>query len=152
MILWRWETGLSNRRQRKYVPAETTALCVIFTILVSFLRDNALFASKAKIKVVWNFSNGAASKWPAEWEKISNHIDFSLWSNRAITQKIFFYIFKWDQNHENHTLCRGESGDWCILYLPSLRHLSCFLKFLRTTTTALHCTMGEIGSKKWQVS
>ena len=31
------------------------ALCVIFTILVSFSRDNALFASKAKINVVWNF-------------------------------------------------------------------------------------------------
>ena len=28
------------------------ALCVIFTILVSFFRDNALFASKAKINVV----------------------------------------------------------------------------------------------------
>ena len=27
------------------------ALCVIFSILVSFSRDNALFASKAKIKV-----------------------------------------------------------------------------------------------------
>ena len=26
-------------------------LCVIFTILVSFSRDNALFASKAKINV-----------------------------------------------------------------------------------------------------
>ena len=31
------------------------ALCVIFTILVSFSRDNALFASKAKINVFWNF-------------------------------------------------------------------------------------------------
>ena len=29
--------------------AAAAALCVIFTILVSFLRDNALFASKAKI-------------------------------------------------------------------------------------------------------
>ena len=28
------------------------SLCVIFTILVSFWRDNALFASKAKINVV----------------------------------------------------------------------------------------------------
>ena len=28
-------------------------LCVIFTILVSFSRDNALFASKAKINVFW---------------------------------------------------------------------------------------------------
>ena len=31
------------------------ALCVIFTILVSFSRDNALFASKAKINVFWKF-------------------------------------------------------------------------------------------------
>ena len=37
---------------RKWAAA---ALCVIFTILVSFSRDNALFASKAKIIVVWNF-------------------------------------------------------------------------------------------------
>ena len=28
-----------------------TALCVIFTILVAFSRDNALFASKAKINI-----------------------------------------------------------------------------------------------------
>ena len=33
----------------------THSLCVIFTILVSFSRDNAWFASKAKIKVVWYF-------------------------------------------------------------------------------------------------
>ena len=32
-----------------------SSLCVIFTILVSFSWDNALFASKAKINVVWNF-------------------------------------------------------------------------------------------------
>ena len=31
------------------------ALCVIFTILVSFSHDNALFASKAKINVFRNF-------------------------------------------------------------------------------------------------
>ena len=31
------------------------SLCVIFTILISFSRDNALFASKAKINVFWNF-------------------------------------------------------------------------------------------------
>ena len=31
------------------------SLCMIFTILVSFSRDNALFASKAEINVVWNF-------------------------------------------------------------------------------------------------
>ena len=33
------------------IPLIIFALCVIFTILVSFLRDNALFASKAKINV-----------------------------------------------------------------------------------------------------
>ena len=30
-------------------------LCMIFTILISFSRDNAMFASKAKINVFWNF-------------------------------------------------------------------------------------------------
>ena len=49
------------------------------------------------------FSNGAAQKGPLEWEKISNNVDFSLLGNRATTQSIFFDIFKWDQNHENHT-------------------------------------------------
>ena len=34
---------------------KNAALCVIFTILVSFSWDNELFASKAKINVVWNF-------------------------------------------------------------------------------------------------
>ena len=49
--------------------APSAALCVIFTILVSFLRDNALFASKAKINVFWNFANGAVLKGPAKWRK-----------------------------------------------------------------------------------
>ena len=31
----------------------TYSLCVIFKILVSFSRDNALFASKAKINIFW---------------------------------------------------------------------------------------------------
>ena len=36
--------------------------------------------------------------------KISNNVDFCLWgTNRATTQNTFFDIFKWDQNHENHT-------------------------------------------------
>ena len=42
----------------RYIPdpnLSLLALCVIFTILVSFSRDNALFASKAKINVFWNF-------------------------------------------------------------------------------------------------
>ena len=38
------------------------ALCVIFTILVSFLWDNALFASKAKINIFWIVVNGVAPK------------------------------------------------------------------------------------------
>ena len=46
------------------------ALCVIFSILDSFSRDNALFAWKAKINVFWKFfSNGAAPKGPAKWRK-----------------------------------------------------------------------------------
>ena len=74
------------QRTHKY-----TALCVIFTLLVSFSisRDNALFPSKAKINVAWNFSNEAAPKGPEEWEKISNNFDFSLWGNLATTQSIF---------------------------------------------------------------
>ena len=42
------------------VKIACVALCVIFTILVSFLRDNALFASKAKIYIVWK-------KFRTEW-------------------------------------------------------------------------------------
>ena len=46
----------------KYISMEVSlSLCVICTILVSFSRDNALFASKAKINVVWNFFS---LRWP----------------------------------------------------------------------------------------
>ena len=53
-------------------------LCLIFTILVSFSQDNALFASrakinvfwKAKINVFWNFFEWSGPKRPAEWRKI----------------------------------------------------------------------------------
>ena len=38
--------------QNGEIPTATKTLCVIFTILVSFLRGDALFASKAKIKIV----------------------------------------------------------------------------------------------------
>jgi len=38
-----------------FLQATKGALCVIFTISVSFSRDNVLFASKAKIIVFWNF-------------------------------------------------------------------------------------------------
>ena len=59
--------------------APQTLVCVTFTILVSF------------------------SRYFFEEKKISNNVDFSLWGNRATTQNTFFDIFKWDQNHENHT-------------------------------------------------
>ena len=78
----------------------TRSLCVIFTILVSFSRDNALYASKAKINVVWNFFERSSPKGVSGVrKKISNNIDFSLWGNRATTQNTFFDIFKWYQNH-----------------------------------------------------
>ena len=38
------------------------ALCVIFKIFVSFSRENALFASKAKINVFFNFLNGGEAR------------------------------------------------------------------------------------------
>ena len=60
-------SNISRHRQLVYLVNISCAgaLCVIFTILVSFSRDNALpFASKAKINIIW-FSNGV----PAEWEK-----------------------------------------------------------------------------------
>ena len=38
-------------RELEVCTLHSTLLCVIFTILVSFLRDNALFASEAKINV-----------------------------------------------------------------------------------------------------
>ena len=44
----------------------TVALCVIFTILVSFSQDNALLASKVKSKLFEIFSNGAAPMGPEE--------------------------------------------------------------------------------------
>ena len=37
------------------VKIKSCTLCVIFTILVSCSRDNALFSTKAKINVFWNF-------------------------------------------------------------------------------------------------
>ena len=40
----------------------STALCTIFTILVSFLPDNALFPSKAKINFFEIFSNEGYQK------------------------------------------------------------------------------------------
>ena len=43
-----WSSPSNIRRHSRYTYI---ALCVIFTILVSFSRDNALFASKAKINV-----------------------------------------------------------------------------------------------------
>ena len=43
------------KRYEQFWILVVLALCAIFTILVSFLRDNALFASKAKINVFWHF-------------------------------------------------------------------------------------------------
>ena len=46
-----------QNREFEYIDFEVMilqheALCVIFTILVSFSRDNALFASKAKLNIL----------------------------------------------------------------------------------------------------
>ena len=61
-----WLMLLLNSRRYVYslpYPLElTAALCVIFTILVSLSRDNALFALKAKINVVWNFFERSGPK------------------------------------------------------------------------------------------
>ena len=55
----------------------------------------------------------------AEWEKISKNVDFSLWGNRATTQSTFFDIFKWDQNHENHTLWDEETSWGLAAVVPN---------------------------------
>ena len=43
-------------------------LCLIFTILVSFSRENALLASKAKINIVWNFFEWSGFKRDQNYE------------------------------------------------------------------------------------
>ena len=66
------------------------ALCVIFTILVSFLRDNALFASKAKINVVWNFLQWLRRSQRSEKKfQTTLILVFEVWDNRASTQSTF---------------------------------------------------------------
>ena len=45
------EPWYAERIMRSLYRTLCYALCVIFTILVSFSQDNALFASKAKINV-----------------------------------------------------------------------------------------------------
>ena len=45
-------------------------MCVIFTILVSFSRDNALFASKAKINIFWIFFKRRGPKGASGVKKI----------------------------------------------------------------------------------
>ena len=48
---------------KNFALLQCLALCVIFTILVSFSRDDARFASKAKINIfLKKNSNGAAQK------------------------------------------------------------------------------------------
>ena len=59
---------------------------MIFTILVSFLRDNVLFASK----LFEIFSNGGCRKGTRSVEKISNNVDFSLGGNLATTWEYFW--------------------------------------------------------------
>ena len=47
-----WENDCSCKIEEEEVESIVmVALCVIFTILVSFSQDTALFASKAKINV-----------------------------------------------------------------------------------------------------
>ena len=68
------------------------ALCVIFTILVSFSRDNALFASKAKINVFFKFfRTEQPRRGQRSEEKISKNVDFSFWSNGATSDTNNFY-------------------------------------------------------------
>ena len=75
--LGKYDTNIEEKTQDIFMVMHffaRIALCVIFTILVSFSRDNALFASKAKINVVLNiFKESQLSE-----KKISNNIDFSL--------------------------------------------------------------------------
>ena len=58
-ILFKHVTVLLATSANKH---HTRTLFVIFTILVSFSRDNALFALKAKINVVWNFFERSGSE------------------------------------------------------------------------------------------
>ena len=61
------------------VSSNAIALCVIFTILVSFSRNNALFASKAKFHVFEIFSKGERPQRGQRSENFfSKNIDFSL--------------------------------------------------------------------------
>ena len=78
-----WKIFAPLRSKKKLKKRMQFQMCVgALCCLVSFSRDNALFASK---------------------DKISKNIDFSLWGNRATTKNTVFDIFMWDQNHENHT-------------------------------------------------
>ena len=85
------------------------SLCVIFMILVSlenvkkYSHVVARLPQRLKSTLFEIFSNRGCLKGIQSVEKISNNVDFSLWSNRATTQSKFFDIFKWDQNHKNHT-------------------------------------------------
>ena len=81
--IWDYADELNSTTMLDY------ALCVIFTILVSFCGTNALFASKARINVVWNFFEWRVPKGTWSIEKISNNVDFSLWGNRATTWEYF---------------------------------------------------------------
>ena len=73
----------------------------------TFFLDYSAFLRLAKYTMCdflqfWSHFYGTMHCLP-QTLKISNNVDFSLWGNRATTQNTFFDIFKWDQNHENHT-------------------------------------------------
>ena len=78
------------------------------------------------------FFEKISSGWPGVKKKISKNVDFSLWGNCATTQNTFFDIFKWDQNHENHTL-GAKMWKKCNLGKPQPLKLRFFLTewFLR---------------------
>ena len=90
---------------RQTFKTAAAALFVIFTILVSFSRDNALFASKAKINIVWNFFERSDPKEASEVRKKFQTMLILVFEVivQPTTQNTFFDIFKWNQNHENHT-------------------------------------------------
>ena len=83
-----------------------------------FHGTNALFASKAKINVVWNFSHGGCPKGPQSVEKISNNVDFSLWGNRATTWEYIVTFLSETKImkiiHSVPSLQYSSSIVWCI--------------------------------------
>ena len=52
-LITTWSTLNQGESTGCDLKIEPSTICLIFTILVSFSKDNALFASKAKINVFW---------------------------------------------------------------------------------------------------